>query len=148
MQTQMTNTFKFSFVSTEWKDPVYIWLNPLLKFSTISIQGNCSSVINDSICTLQCSASCGGGEQYRQVQCVDDAMEHPAEGCDPDGKPLTIRRCSKNLCPQAQHSRETGHLHNFIERYKMYNTFVKVMSENLISFRHKGLSEWKNLTWI
>ncbi len=57
---------------------------------------------------FQCPVSCGGGDQYRQVQCVDDTLKHPAQGCEPEGKPLETRKCNKNTCPQAQRSLEFG----------------------------------------
>ena len=59
---------------------------------------------------FQCSVSCGGGDQYRQVQCVDDTQKHPADGCEPEGQPLMSRRCNAHLCPQAQHRQKIGKL--------------------------------------
>ncbi|XP_064632863.1 A disintegrin and metalloproteinase with thrombospondin motifs 9-like [Lineus longissimus] len=44
----------------------------------------------------QCSRSCGGGEQRRQVACFDE--EGASIGCDPNQKPDGRRKCNENGC--------------------------------------------------
>ena len=63
--------------------------------------------------------SCGGGDQIRQVSCVNIDLEEPGEGCDPAEQPTATQKCNTQLCPQAQHSAHGNempilvHVHHF-----------------------------------
>lgn len=49
---------------------------------------------------LQCSVSCGGGQQQRQVSCVSDLTldEVPSSQCEKSSKPETLRKCNMQEC--------------------------------------------------
>jgi hypothetical protein len=48
--------------------------------------------------SFQCSKTCGGGEQARHVQCVNQTSYEPVEGCDESHKPLTRQQCNTDKC--------------------------------------------------
>ncbi|CAH2324449.1 A disintegrin and metallo ase with thrombospondin motifs 18, partial [Pelobates cultripes] len=47
----------------------------------------------------QCSVTCGGGVQVRNVQCLRQGR--PASGCLPHLKPITSQACNTNFCPSS-----------------------------------------------
>lgn len=58
---------------------------------------------SDYICvcvTLQCSVSCGGGQQQREVNCVSerDLAVMPNSLCEKISKPETLRKCNMQEC--------------------------------------------------
>jgi hypothetical protein len=52
--------------------------------------------------TRQCSKSCGGGEQYRHLQCVNQMTQQSTEGCPLESKPNTQQKCHEEPCPDQQ----------------------------------------------
>ena len=55
--------------------------------------------INVLACCVQCSVSCGEGEQSRTVQCKD-ARNAPSALCDPLTKPVNVQFCRTGIpCP-------------------------------------------------
>ncbi|KAK7077621.1 Thrombospondin type-1 domain-containing protein 4, partial [Halocaridina rubra] len=55
----------------------------------------------------QCSVSCGGGVQRREVKCLDDRQE-PALDCTSAEKPDTRQPCNTQSCHQAQADESTN----------------------------------------
>lgn len=49
---------------------------------------------------LQCSVSCGGGQQQRAVNCVSkkDLAVMPNSLCEKISKPETLRKCNMQEC--------------------------------------------------
>ncbi|XP_064618507.1 A disintegrin and metalloproteinase with thrombospondin motifs 12-like isoform X2 [Lineus longissimus] len=45
-----------------------------------------------------CSKTCGGGQQARHVQCVNQTSYEPVVGCDDSLKPLTRQQCNTDVC--------------------------------------------------
>lgn len=54
-----------------------------------------------------CSASCGGGHQFRAVQCMDRRTTSPTEGCDQLEKPRQRQRCANDPCSRSHHSQHS-----------------------------------------
>lgn len=54
-----------------------------------------------------CSASCGGGHQFRALQCMDRRTSAPAEGCDQLEKPRQRQRCANDPCSRSHHSQHS-----------------------------------------
>lgn len=53
----------------------------------------------------QCSRSCGGGTQSRNVICMNNKGEH-LDGCGTRDRPPHWQRCKNNPCPTAEGSHE------------------------------------------
>lgn len=49
---------------------------------------------------LQCSVSCGGGQQQREITCVraEDRALMPNNVCETKSKPDTLRKCNLHDC--------------------------------------------------
>lgn len=52
------------------------------------------------VCVLQCSVSCGGGQQQREVNCVseEDLAVMPNSLCEKIPEPETLRKCNTQGC--------------------------------------------------
>ena len=47
---------------------------------------------------FQCDKQCGGGKQYRMVQCVNMTSQKPSIGCDVSTQPEDTRTCNTKPC--------------------------------------------------
>ena len=54
-----------------------------------------------------CSATCGGGHQFRAAQCMDRRTSSPTEGCDALEKPRQRQRCANDPCSRSHHSQHS-----------------------------------------
>lgn len=52
-----------------------------------------------NVCVLQCSKTCGEGQQIRAVQCINITSETLASDCDLSAKPAEIQICNPDPCP-------------------------------------------------
>lgn len=52
-----------------------------------------------NVCVLQCSKTCGEGQQIRAVQCINITSETLASDCDLSAKPAEIQTCNPDPCP-------------------------------------------------
>lgn len=62
-----------------------------LKFSYLIIEPLSLSV-------MQCDKKCGGGTQYRMVQCVNMTSQQSSHGCDFSTKPEESKECNTEPC--------------------------------------------------
>ena len=63
------------------------------------------TILRQKICLseslyLQCTKTCGGGEQFRLIQCVNTTSQQFAVGCDIDRKPEEKQDCNLDACPE------------------------------------------------
>ena len=78
---------------------------------------------------LQCSATCGGGEQARHVMCVNQTSYERSVGCSEADRPADERICNSQPCA-ARNAGESSPNCAFL-KILHYSSFSQVQTYNI-----------------
>lgn len=86
-----------------------------------------------NVYVLQCSKTCGEGQQIRAIQCINITSETLASDCDLSAKPAEIQSCNPDPCPSG-HSGSYLHCSSNVSLFNHVNDLNMLIIKLIIFF--------------